>query len=157
VRGSDSTAARKRGRVKTSALGVAIAVTCALGAFVAATAVGHWAGFTQEAYFCDTTFVHKSQPGVNWCEYNSEHSWGFVSAKHQDTNGGTHLRTGATAWSSGATVFYNACSYCDTLRSCFDGVYPNCHDQDSTMLRPYIGLDWSSSPLAHALRGHGWY
>ena len=148
----------RAGRFRPRRSRVLVAVLCvavASAAFVTTAAVAHWYGFTQEAYFCYGTFNNKPYGGVTGCRYNSQHSWGFVSLKHEDTTGALTAEFGAKAWGSESVVFWGYCN-CGTSRACYNGIYPNCHDQDSVMLAPYFTTDWGDS-FAHGGHMHGWY
>jgi len=116
-----------------------------LGLGLVTTASGHWAGFTHERYFCERELGYK-------CQYVERHSWGFVSIKHRDTSGNPTLAALARGWDSNQIIFSNVGT--GTVRACFEGTYPNCHDQDAYWLYPEIA---NYGPGNHAVRGHALY
>ena len=141
-------------RPRRAAVAVCVVALGVLG-YGGATAVAHWYGFTQEAYYCDGVYVHPPNGGVTSCAYLVRHTWGFASATHQDTSGVASMTSGAKGWSSDNIVFSNSGS--NLVRSCFEGVYPNCHDQDSVWLYPFFQMNYGGGSGGHAVRGHGWY
>lgn len=150
----------RRPSVRRRVLSVVLLATLATGGYVSTNAIAHWAGFTGDIYFCESNYVHKGFSGLTRCATGLRHSYGFVSATHIDNSGTAYVRAGADAYYSG-TPWFSSVSRANVARACYDGVYPNCHDQDGYWLRAWIGTDYcgcgQSGGIGHRLRGHANY
>ncbi len=123
-----------------------------------APASAHWAGFTGTTdVFCLQAFA----PG-GYCEYNVRHTYGATRARHQDIGvGSAYVEAGGNGWYSSQTAYYRRLSLApgnpgEAVTACYNGTYPNCHDQDTYWIRPYIYLSAFNSSN-HILAGRAYY
>lgn len=129
---------QRRGDMPRSAVMLTtLIVALGTGGLVAGTASAHWAGFT------DQQFANRYVPNGGYAYTPEIHSYSFASAQNLSDAWGPVCASVNGAY-SGRTLFEGCSTGSRFVRTCLDGIYPNCHDADGFSARAFA---WNRTGL----------